>query len=807
MHTTSHRSDAQHVRSLWSAALSASNKGGDLAVYDDEDLCTTYRMEPDAYTTSCMVFFKGFNYGLEAVEGGSKLALIYRLVQRSVGPLPVFQDTRDAEYTILQAAQEWEAEKLLPKRAIHMLDHEYEYYGGLSGGIADLIGRDQAVAKALMNVHWTGLQLYIAFITKAVSGTATHTDVSWTADRWQDLDDGCLVGLESVDINAAEIMQGEDWFAGVKPDCEDESTTGHYAPTRNIRRKWRRAALVLWPRCHSHQLLCDSGQAPAITVLNNKTYSAVWRRRKLTRAAAQLTSVNAVELAAAMAAAAEAAVSDPRDLQQARTFAEAVWTRYSTNLFTPSESPHERFVHLIHELGMDKLALKIADKLKETEEECNARWEVASLRSVLNKPTHGLCYPRPKGAPHYYQKLALTPSTAKELSLLAELVGWSPYLPIMLDMASKPDDLIIETEEECNARWEVASLRSVLNKPTHGLCYPRPKGAPHYYQKLALTPSTAKELSLLAELVGWSPYLPIMLDMASKPDDLIIEHCTLGSAVGNYDLRRTYGGFKALRFLSRKAHGLGGQPLADVLPQMAASVAQTCLHRNKHLFATGASACKSSVQAGYQRFVAGIAFIIADLTKHVAEAGKSELKAVHDSFVEVYMKQPEDYCFAFFHDVIVPVCVSLAGSSKLKGKLAGCPVLQSLMQACIARLEELTRSAPQKPKDWALDVRVECDAKEGTHAADELCMNCSRLQEFLQDAARTVFTATLSRAEAQHLQGVRWKVRDARFKQEEAPRCKQNMTFTKVHTAYEEALAKHNRYLSKLAALKSASIL
>lgn len=39
------------------------------------------------------------------------------------------------------------------------------------------------------------------------AGTATHTDVSWTADRWQDLDDGCLVGLESVDINAAEIMQ------------------------------------------------------------------------------------------------------------------------------------------------------------------------------------------------------------------------------------------------------------------------------------------------------------------------------------------------------------------------------------------------------------------------------------------------------------------------------------------------------------------------------------------------------------------------------------------------------------------------
>ncbi|KAL3149695.1 hypothetical protein ABBQ38_013525 [Trebouxia sp. C0009 RCD-2024] len=618
----------------------------------------------------------GFNYELLDVEGGSKLALIYRLVQRSAGPLPVFQDNRDAVYTILQAAQEWEAEKLLPKRAIHMLDNEYDYHGGLAGGIADLIGRDQAVATALMKVQFrTGLQLYLAFITKAESGTATHTDVSWTADRWQDLDDGCLVGLESVDINAAEIMQGEDCFAEVKPDSEDEYDTGHYAPTRNISRNWRRAALVVWPRCHAHQLLCDSGQAPAVTVLNSKTYSAVWRRRKLTRAAAQLTLVHAVELAAAMAAAAEAAVSNPIALQEARTFAEAIWTRYSTKLFTPSDTPHRQFVHLIHELGMDKLALRIADKLKETKEEYNAR------RAVILR-------------------------------------------------------------------------RSVLNKPTHGLCYPGPEDRSHYYQKLALTPSTAKELSLLAELVGWSPFLPIMLDMASRPDDLMIVHCTLSSGVGNPDMRSTFGGFKALRFLSRKSRGLGGQPLADVLPQMAASVAQICLHRNSRLFATGASA-SSGVQDGYRRFVAGVAFIISDLTKHVAEAGKSELKAVHDSFLEVYMKQPEDYCFAFFHDVIVPVCVSLAGSSKLKAKLAGCPVLQSLMQACKARLEELTKSAPQKPKDWALDVKVECDAKHGPSApaADGLCMNCCRLQDFLQDAARTVFTATLSRAEAQHLQG------------------------------------------------------
>lgn len=47
----------------------------------------------------------------------------------------------------------------------------YEYHGGLRGGIADLIGRDQAVAKALTRVQCrTGLQVYLAFVTKAVSG-------------------------------------------------------------------------------------------------------------------------------------------------------------------------------------------------------------------------------------------------------------------------------------------------------------------------------------------------------------------------------------------------------------------------------------------------------------------------------------------------------------------------------------------------------------------------------------------------------------------------------------------------------------
>ena len=76
--------------------------------------------------------------------------------------------------------------------------------------------------------------------------------------------------------------------------------------------------------------------------------------------------------------------------------------------------------------------------------------------------------------------------------------------------------------------------------------------------------------------------------------------------------------------LAEKARGPGSQPLTEILPKLAAAVAQAGLCRSEALFATGASgAYESRVQAGYRRFVLNIALIISDLAKHVAEDGKS----------------------------------------------------------------------------------------------------------------------------------------------------------------------------------------
>ena len=74
------------------------------------------------------------------------------------------------------------------------------------------------------------------------------------------------------------------------------------------------------------------------------------------------------------------------------------------------------------------------------------------------------------------------------------------------------------------------------------------------------------------------------------------------------------------------------------------------------------------------------------------------------------------------------------------------------MQACVTRLQELTKIAPVEPKDWALDDELECypQNRPSAAAADGMCMNCFQLQAFLKDGARNIFTATLSEAEAQH---------------------------------------------------------
>ena len=68
------------------------------------------------------MWYAGFGYSLEGVEGGRKVALMYHLVQRSAGPLPLFQNTTEITSSIKSIARDWNKAELLPKRAFYLLD-------------------------------------------------------------------------------------------------------------------------------------------------------------------------------------------------------------------------------------------------------------------------------------------------------------------------------------------------------------------------------------------------------------------------------------------------------------------------------------------------------------------------------------------------------------------------------------------------------------------------------------------------------------------------------------------------------------
>ena len=78
--------------------------------------------------------------------------------------------------------------------------------------------------------------------------------------------------------------------------------------------------------------------------------------------------------------------------------------------------------------------------------------------------------------------------------------------------------------------------------------------------------------------------------------------------------------------------------------------------------------------------------------------------------------------------------------------------MHQLLQACAARLAELTKASPPAPMDWTVDVKLTCyEDNAETKPRDHLCTLCAQLQAFLDDGVEQLFTATLGKDESSHL--------------------------------------------------------
>lgn len=204
-----------------------------------------------------------------------------------------------------------------------------------------------------------------------------------------------------------------------------------------------------------------------------------------------------------------------------------------------------------------------------------------------------------------------------------------------------------ETEKQFQVRRSAQIRQQLFNKPRHGVIYPEDAYVHTWHRKLDLTPSTARELVLLADLVGWVVFVPILLDMASRPDDCSFMNCDY-SLRQSRDLDRVWGGFEALKILTsecemlhhaltmfvpfysctiglaEKAHGPSSQPLVQILPAMAVAVAQGAFTKGSKLFeARKEHVYDTNLHVVRQHFIKDIAYIISDLAVLVTEEGKS----------------------------------------------------------------------------------------------------------------------------------------------------------------------------------------
>ncbi|KAL3142581.1 hypothetical protein ABBQ38_002899 [Trebouxia sp. C0009 RCD-2024] len=213
--------------------LPSEHTGGDLHIQHGKGGMTFQFGAASAYYLQCGAFYAG-------KQSGYRLALIYNLVSAGGKSKRVVKDKSRVTSKIAEAVQKWGATAQGPKRGIYMLSHKYTEAG--LKGLSSLKAKDRQVGNVLQAVAASGcLDVYLAFISKEEQCSAEIVkrkwevtevfETSWAARDWLSLD-GTKPTFYETDIDTNHIMQGEEWFDGVKVDKEERNSyTGNAGPT------------------------------------------------------------------------------------------------------------------------------------------------------------------------------------------------------------------------------------------------------------------------------------------------------------------------------------------------------------------------------------------------------------------------------------------------------------------------------------------------------------------------------------------------------------------------------------------------
>jgi predicted 2-oxoglutarate/Fe(II)-dependent dioxygenase YbiX len=250
--------------------LPSVSAGGELLVRHKDREVRLGLCSEDPAELAFAAFYADCVHEVLPITSGYRLALIYNLVRRGAGLLPVPPDhcsELDAVTALLQnwADDKHSADDDSPEKLIYPLEHAYT---PAELGFGALKGADAAVAKVVAEAaHRAACDLHLALVSVQESGSAEHTGYSrsWRS-RSHDNNE-----FEAGEIHSRTVM-ASDWcrpdgepspltripvddlefsppeaFEGLEPDEEYfREATGNEGAS--FERTYRRAALVLWPQ-------------------------------------------------------------------------------------------------------------------------------------------------------------------------------------------------------------------------------------------------------------------------------------------------------------------------------------------------------------------------------------------------------------------------------------------------------------------------------------------------------------------------------------------------------------------------------
>jgi len=273
--------------------LPSPHSGGALVVRHAGEAITLSLSGDSPSQVSYAAFYADCPHELKPVTDGVRLALVYNLVRRGPGQLPIPPDHREVTEQVAAALERWRAAlddgEEEPGKLVYVLGH---HYTATELDFAALKNADAAAASVLLEAaRRARCDCHLAMLRIREAGAAESSGWGGYRGRYRDWDDED----EDEDFEVTEVLEEsrtlEHWRAAFGPtpglgtlpfEDEELSPPGvledvdpdeqRYMEASgnegaSFERAWRRAALVLWPAERALEVVCRGGLGAALPYL------------------------------------------------------------------------------------------------------------------------------------------------------------------------------------------------------------------------------------------------------------------------------------------------------------------------------------------------------------------------------------------------------------------------------------------------------------------------------------------------------------------------------------------------------------